>query len=104
MMMMAKFASLTLLVLTFWRLSDAQAPPQCSTLNVNNPLQNPQVGKLMEHQPYVCVSLVPRRFSAIRRKKFLPPFGMIKSLACETMFVSSHSLRGLVCRKSLMRN
>ena len=55
---------------------------------------------------YVCVSLIPRRFSANRRKNFFPPLAEWKvwhARLCLT-FVSSHSLLGLVCRKSLMRN
>ena len=44
---MAKFAALALFVLTLWSLSDAQAQPQCATLNLDNPLQLPEVGKFV---------------------------------------------------------
>jgi len=44
---MAKFAALSLFILTLWLLSDAQAQPQCATLNLDNPLQSPAVGKFI---------------------------------------------------------
>ena len=42
---MAKLVVLALCLLSLWQLSVAQAPPQCSTLNVDNPLQSPGAGE-----------------------------------------------------------